>query len=172
MKLKLVRYSASLESTLGVLYTQKLNSDNFLKVLEDLTSYKEIISDPSLDGGGLHEIKNGGYLNIHTDFQNHTNYTNYKRKLNLLLYFNKNLENFKNSELELWDSSCKKMITKIEPKFNRCVIFSTLNPSFHGHPNPLKTKNDISRKSLALYYYIEEPNQEHYERRAVVWHDF
>ena len=68
--------------------TKFLNSDNFLKVLEDLTSYKEIISDPSLDGGGLHEIKNGGYLNIHTDFQNHTNYTNYKRKLNLLLFAN------------------------------------------------------------------------------------
>ena len=133
--------------------TKYLNSQHFLDILVSLTGYKDIISDSSLDGGGLHEIKNGGYLNIHTDFQNHTNFVNYKRKLNLLLYFNKNFKNFKNSELELWDSSCSKMITKIEPRFNRCVIFSTLDPSFHGHPNPLIAKEDESRKSLALYYY-------------------
>ena len=133
--------------------TRHLNSKYFLDILENLTGYKDIVSDSSLDGGGLHEIKNGGYLNVHTDFQNHTNFVNYKRKLNLLLYFNKNINNLKNSELEFWDASCSKMITKIEPKFNRCVIFSTLDPSFHGHPNPLITNEDESRKSLALYYY-------------------
>ena len=36
----------------------------------------------------------------------------------------------------------------------------------------LKTPPNIERYSLALYYYIEQPNQEYYERRAVVWHDF
>ena len=62
--------------------------------------------------------------------------------------------------------------SSIEPIFNRAVIFTLSDKSVHGHPIPLKTPSNIERYSLALYYYIEQPNQEYYERRAVVWHDF
>ena len=58
-----------------------------------------------------------------------------------------------NANLELWNSSCTKMVKSIEPIFNRCVIFSTQNPSYHGHPEPLIADKKYSRKSLALYYY-------------------
>ena len=142
-------------STLSKL-TNYLNSDKFMFFLEKLTGYENILADSSLDGGGIHEIKEGGYLNIHTDFQNHTNFPKLKRRLNLLLYFNKNTKNMKNANLELWNSNCSKKIQSIEPILNRCVIFSTLNPSYHGHPQPLITELDNSRKSLALYYYTKE----------------
>ncbi len=33
------------------------------------------------------------------------------------------------------------------------VIFSTTDFSNHGHPEPLKCPNEISRKSIALYYF-------------------
>ena len=39
------------------------------------------------------------------------------------------------------------------PKFNRVVIFTTTETSFHGHPEPLSCPEHMSRKSLALYYY-------------------
>jgi hypothetical protein len=39
------------------------------------------------------------------------------------------------------------------PAFNRMVIFSTTERSFHGHPSPLACPDDRSRRSLALYYY-------------------
>ena len=49
-----------------------LNSSEFLVFLENLTSTKEkLIPDPHLMGGGLHEIKRGGVLKIHTDFNRH-----------------------------------------------------------------------------------------------------
>ena len=135
--------------------TKYLNSKAFIDILCVLTNYKKLKGDNSLDGGGLHETKKGGYLNIHTDFQNHTNYPNLQRKINLLLYFDNDLQNMKNANLELWDKSCSKMAQSIEPIYNRCVIFSTENPSFHGHPKPLITHKNNSRKSLALYYYFD-----------------
>jgi hypothetical protein len=37
------------------------------------------------------------------------------------------------------------------------VIFNTDIDSFHGHPEPLTTPADITRKSIALYYYTALP---------------
>lgn len=44
-------------------------------------------------------------------------------------------------------------VKKVLPVFNRCVIFSTTDTSYHGHPDPLMCPEDITRKSIALYYY-------------------
>ena len=67
-----------------------LNSNNFLNFLQKLTSIKEeLVSDPELNGGGLHEIKRGGVLKIHTDFNRHPN-LDLDRRLNILIYLNKN----------------------------------------------------------------------------------
>ena len=41
----------------------------------------------------------------------------------------------------------------ISPIFNRMVIFSTNDFSNHGHPDPIKCPENISRKSIALYYF-------------------
>jgi len=46
-----------------------------------------------------------------------------------------------------------KKALSIAPLINRCVIFNTDSDSFHGHPDPLKTPEDVTRKSIALYYY-------------------
>lgn len=47
----------------------------------------------------------------------------------------------------------KTKVDSIAPLFNRCVIFNTDADSYHGHPDPLNTPIEISRKSIALYYY-------------------
>ena len=47
----------------------------------------------------------------------------------------------------------ERCIKKIAPIFNKMVIFSTTDFSNHGHPDPLACPNNISRKSLALYYF-------------------
>ncbi len=48
-----------------------------------------LISDPYLSGGGYHEIKNGGVLKVHADFNRHPS-LDLDRRVNLLLYLNKN----------------------------------------------------------------------------------
>jgi hypothetical protein len=46
----------------------------------------------------------------------------------------------------------RKVVT-VEPVFNRMVIFTTSDTSYHGHPEPLRCPPGRSRRSLALYYY-------------------
>ena len=55
-----------------------------------MTGIKEtLIPDPYLIGGGLHELKENGYLNIHSDFNLHPT-MKLDRRLNILIYLNKN----------------------------------------------------------------------------------
>jgi hypothetical protein len=51
-------------------------------------------------------------------------------------------------------------LPNIIPIFNRMVIFSTTDFSYHGNPNIVKIEKN-SRKSIALYYYSNgRPNSE------------
>mgnify|MGYP005993868019 CR=1 FL=1 len=130
-----------------------LNSDYFLNFLQKLTSIKEkLIVDPELNGGGLHEIKKGGVLKIHTDFNKHPR-KDLDRRLNLLIYLNKKWNFEYGGDLELWDKDLKECKKKISPNFNKIVVFSTNDYSYHGHPEPVNCPIDKSRKSLALYYF-------------------
>ncbi len=130
-----------------------MNSLDFLDFLQNITSIKEkLIADPELNGGGLHEIKNGGYLKIHTDFNKHPK-NNLDRRVNILIYLNKNWKPSYGGDLQLWDKNMYKCEKKILPIFNRMVIFSTNDYSNHGHPDPIVCPNYISRRSIALYYF-------------------
>jgi Rps23 Pro-64 3,4-dihydroxylase Tpa1-like proline 4-hydroxylase len=130
----------------------QLNSSIFINFLETLTGIDGIVPDPHFEGGGLHQIERGGYLKMHVDFNRHTK-MRLDRRLNLLLYLNKDWKEEYGGNLELWDSNMTQCEKKILPVFNRLVIFSTTDFSYHGHPEPLTCPEGWTRKSLALYYY-------------------
>lgn len=138
-----------------------LNSQPFLEFLQELTSIKEkLIPDPYLIGGGLHELRNEGYLNIHADFNLHP-FTKLDRRLNVLIYLNKDWLIEYGGSLELWDRDMKNCIKQVNPIFNRMVIFSTTDTSYHGNPQKINCPTNTSRKSIALYYYSNgRPNDE------------
>ena len=130
-----------------------LNSEAFLNFLQILTSINEKLkSDEELNGGGLHEIKAGGLLKVHTDFSKHPS-NDLDRRVNVLIYLNKNWKEKYRGCLELWDKEMKECKQKILPSFNKMVIFSTTDFSNHGHPDPIDCPSDVSRKSIALYYF-------------------
>lgn len=130
-----------------------LNSQPFLGFLQELTGIEEtLLPDPYYIGGGYHEIKPGGLLKIHADFNKHET-TKLDRRINLLIYLNKDWDESYGGYLELWDKKMTKPGEKLLPVFNRVVIFSTTDFSYHGHPDPLTCPENRSRKSLALYYY-------------------
>jgi Rps23 Pro-64 3,4-dihydroxylase Tpa1-like proline 4-hydroxylase len=132
---------------------QELNSGYVLDWLEHLTGVPGIVADTRLYGGGMHKIQSGGKLAIHQDF-NVENRTRLYRQLNLLLYLNKDWKEEYGGHLELWNRDKTECVFKVAPIFNRCIIFNTnTGYSWHGHPHPLNTPKEISRKSLALYYY-------------------
>ena len=136
-----------------------LNSNDFIKKLEKLTGIKNLIKDNiTLKGAGFHKITKGGLLEMHTDFNNYKEpYGSLDRRINILIYLNPNWKKEYGGELYLADKENKKVIHKILPIGNRCVIFSTTNKSLHGHPIPLQCSTD-TRDSLALYYYTKNTN--------------
>jgi Rps23 Pro-64 3,4-dihydroxylase Tpa1-like proline 4-hydroxylase len=129
-----------------------LNSRPMVEFLEILTGIKGVIPDPYFVGGGLHQIKPGGKLAVHADF-NHHERLNLDRRLNVLIYMNKDWKEEYGGHFELWNKEMTRAEQKLLPVFNRCAIFTTTSVSYHGHPNPLTCPPDRTRKSIATYYY-------------------
>ena len=150
------KYATKGEYSFG-LQTKKLvhflNSQPFLEFLQKITGIEEkLIPDPYFEGGGFHEIKPGGFLKVHVDFHKNKK-LQLNRRVNFLIYLNKDWEEKYGGHLELWEKDMSKCVSKILPKFNRAAMFSTTGDSWHGHPEPLSCPEGNSRKSLALYYY-------------------
>lgn len=133
-----------------------LSNDSFISSLETLTSIYPLLSDPSLDGGGLHQIYNDGSLAVHADFARHRKY-DLTRRLNLIYYLNPDWQSSYRGNLCLYDDTGSHVKKEIPPLFNRLVVFETSNTSFHGHPEKLAIPSTLSRKSIALYYYTSKP---------------
>lgn len=129
-----------------------LNSAQFLEFLETITGIDGLISDPYFDGGGLHQIECGGKLEIHSDFNRHEK-LRLDRRLNLLVYLNKDWREEYGGHFELWDREMTSSQKKVLPTFNRTVLFGTTDYTYHGHPDPLMCPEGVTRKSLAFYYF-------------------
>lgn len=133
-------------------FTRELNAELFLKSVTALTGIEGLVPDPYLGGAGMHCISRGGKLAIHADFNIHP-LMKLDRRLNLLIYLNKDWREVYGGHLELWDRSMRRCVQRIAPIFNRTVLFLTDDFSFHGHPDPLNCPPDRVRKSIAMYYY-------------------
>ena len=129
-----------------------LNSRPVLQFLETLTGIQAVLPDPYFVGGGLHQIKPGGLLEVHADFS-YQERIRMDRRINVLIYLNKDWKEEYGGHFELWNRDISKAEQRILPLFNRCAIFSTTSYSFHGHPHPLACPPDRTRKSIATYYY-------------------
>jgi Rps23 Pro-64 3,4-dihydroxylase Tpa1-like proline 4-hydroxylase len=131
---------------------EELNSAPFLKFLEKLTGIEALVSDPLLEGGGVHQIAPGGFLKVHTDFNWHR-ILKLHRRINILIYLNEGWQEEWNGHLELWSETMDRCGARVAPVFNRMVVFSTTDKSYHGHPDVLSCPDDVRRNSIALYYY-------------------
>lgn len=131
------------------------NSRPFLMFLEAMTGIQGLIPDPDFSGGGLHEVLSGGKLGVHADFPLHQR-LNLRRRLNLLIYLNEDWPAEYGGNLELWDRRMKAAQVSVRPLFGRAVVFTTDLDTYHGHPDPLTCPPDVSRKSIALYYYTSD----------------
>jgi len=134
----------------------ELNSAAFVEWLSELTGIPNLKPDPDLEGGGLHQIKAGGHLNIHADFTVHPHHRMWRRRVNVLVYLNEGWQEGYGGHLELWTRDMQRCFKRVLPVFNRCVIFNTDPDSYHGHPHPLTCPETTTRKSIALYYFTEE----------------
>lgn len=142
------------------------NRPEVVEWLKRLTGIADLVADPELAGGGLHEVERGGGLGIHVDFNVHKRLA--YRRLNLLLYLNERWEPEWNGALELRKDSQVPFL-KYEPLFNRLVVFETSEYSWHGHPLPLACPQEITRRSVAWYYYSRTPHPSFTERHSTIY---
>ncbi len=147
----------------------EMNSAPFLKAMEKLSGIDDLIGDPCLDGGGIHQSMRGAVLAMHADFSHHPVFK-LDRRLNIILYLNPIWDDEWAGHLELWDKSMTTCVHRVAPLLNRVVIFSTTQTSYHGHPQPLNTPDGVTRKSFALYYYTNgRPQGENDGEHGTLW---
>jgi hypothetical protein len=134
----------------------EFNSPAFAAWLSVLTGIPGLMPDPMLEGGGMHQTETGGFLNVHADFTMHHYQTRWRRRCNLILYLNEGWQPEWGGDLELWSRDMGQAEARVAPVMNRAVVFSTDDTSFHGYPDPISCPPDVTRRSLALYYFTEE----------------
>jgi Rps23 Pro-64 3,4-dihydroxylase Tpa1-like proline 4-hydroxylase len=131
---------------------QAFNSRAFILFLEEMTGIKGLIPDPYFVGAGIHKTLNGGYLNIHADFNVHK-HMRVERRLNVLIYLNPPWKEEWGGSFEIWDKPMEKKVASFAPTENRMVCFSTGSDTWHGNPQPVNHPDNLPRQSIALYYY-------------------
>lgn len=132
-----------------------LASDEFVAKMSLMSGIPELVADPALAGAGIHETDQGGRLDVHVDFNFNESLGLYRR-LNILVYFNKDWREEYGGYLDLWDKDVKHCVARLAPTFNRAAGFATSHLSWHG-VTPVKCPSGVARKSFAAYYYSKEP---------------
>lgn len=150
-------------------FLDAMNGFEMLLFLEALTGIDGLIPDPYFGGGGLHQIEPGGFLKVHADFNVHPK-LKLDRRANMLIYLNRDWREEWGGHLELWNASMTECRKRILPSFNRTIVFSTTDTSFHGHPHPLTSPEGVTRKSVSLYYYTAgRPEEERSEPHDTIF---
>jgi Rps23 Pro-64 3,4-dihydroxylase Tpa1-like proline 4-hydroxylase len=126
-------------------------SKTFCEWISQVTGIEEVFITNDQMGAGIHQGSDGSFLDIHIDFNIH-HLLNVHRRLNMLIYLEKNWQETFGGQLEMWNADmtrCEKMVV---PAFNRCVIFETNEISYHGY-GKITVPPDITRKSFFTYFY-------------------
>ena len=131
-----------------------LASPDWLRLLSYAFEIPNLLADDELLGGGIHETGSRGRLDVHVDF-NYVADRKLFRRLNALVFFNRDWKPEWGGRLELWDPHVKVCRHAFSPDFNRCVVFQTDALSYHG-VTAVRCPEDRARKSFAAYYYTQE----------------
>jgi 2OG-Fe(II) oxygenase superfamily len=131
-----------------------LAAPEFLDLMSYVFEIPNLLADDELVGGGMHQTGPRGRLDVHVDF-NYIAERQLHRRLNILIYLNKDWQPEWGGNIELWDKDVKVCHHSLSPIFNRCVVFTTNETSYHG-VTAVKCPEGRSRRSFAAYYYTKE----------------
>lgn len=128
-----------------------VQSEEFCQWLSEVTGVEGLRSTDDSLGSGLHQGKNGSFVDVHVDV-NMNPEKGLWRRINLLIYLNKYWKPEYGGDLELWNADMSQCVKKIPPLHNLAVIFYTDDNSPHGY-SPIQVPENESRKSFYTYYY-------------------
>lgn len=142
------QYNALLEEVIYAFQDEKV-----IKLVAEICDLKNIYGDEFLYAGGLSLMKKDNFLNPHLD-NSHDKDRNRWRVLNLLYYTTPNWELENGGNLELWPNGLKEEPITILSKFNRLVVMTTHQKSWHSVS---KVAKDATRCCVSNYYFSDEP---------------
>ena len=131
-------------------YFDTVHSGPFIRFLRGVTGIANLIPDPALHGGGMHEVREGGAFEIHIDFERHPR-TFLDNRLVVITYLNDDWLPADGGSLELWHRNPPRCAASITPIFGRTVIMEQSRLAAHGHPQPIRQGR--KRRSVTAYFY-------------------
>lgn len=134
-------------------YFNVVNSGPFTRFLSDVTGISDLIPDPALYGGGMHQVQGGGTFEIHVDFEQHP-HTLLKNRLVVITYLNEGWTEGDGGELELWRLKPRERATAVQPIFGRTVVMGQSKTAAHGHLQPIREGR--TRRSVTAYFYTND----------------
>jgi Rps23 Pro-64 3,4-dihydroxylase Tpa1-like proline 4-hydroxylase len=133
-------------------YFDRLYSGPFLRFLTRITGIAELLPDPGLTNGGLHQVNTGGRFDVHTDFRNHP-VLGFDNRLVVTTYLNRDWRIEYGGALELWRQAPAECARTILPEFGRTVIMGHSPLAAHGHPHPVDAPEGRPRRAALAYFY-------------------
>src|SRR5210317_1051886 len=130
-----------------------LKSKEWCSIMSEMTGVDNLSTTTDALGSGVHQGKNGSYVDVHVDV-NMNPQANLWRRINLLIYLNKNWEPEYGGALELWNKEMTECVVQVPPTFNTAVIFYTDENSPHGYKK-ITIPEGESRKSFYTYFYTK-----------------
>jgi hypothetical protein len=151
---------------------EELTSDAFVGKLSSVVGYK-LLLDSTRNFWGVHKYCRGDKLDIHVDAGYHPT-LNSKKQVTFGLYLSDNWNEEYGCHLEIWKgTSCidanPKLIEKvvsIAPIFNRCVLFTCNDYSWHGNPTPVCGDTNSTRIFLTISYLSKTDEDANKRKKA------
>ena len=163
------KFEKSSYAELGEEFAQlhdELLSDRFQKIVQHITN-EDVFIDNTFYGGGIHQGKQGSYLDMHADFNYHPLKENWFRNLNLLLYLNPEWKPEHGGQLKLKHKDTGEGI-EVGIPFNRMTIMLCRGYTLHGYSS-INFPEGKFRTSIASYAYTKVEKQ-HEASRTTEWH--
>lgn len=136
----------------------ELESPDFVDKLSNIIGYK-LLLDNEKNFNGVHIYKPGDKLDIHVDAGIHP-FTKFKKQVTVGIYLSSNWKDTYGCDLEIWKGSNAseeqpkliECVSKISPLFNRMIIFTNTDDSWHGNPERACGPDDARRIFITISY--------------------
>ena len=150
----------------------ELTSKRFVEQLSHIVGY-DLLLDETRTFWGVHRYVSGDKLDIHVDAGIHPAMS-LKKQITLGIYLSNNWREEYGCELEIWtgenssdnDALLFEKTVAISPMFNRLILFTCDDYSWHGNPEPADCPMDSTRIFLTLSYLSNKADDKNKRKKA------
>jgi Rps23 Pro-64 3,4-dihydroxylase Tpa1-like proline 4-hydroxylase len=160
-----------LPDNLSLLFNS-LTSESFLSNLSELVGYK-LQLDETRNFWGVHKYNHGDKLDIHVDAGIHPT-MELKKQVTLGIYISSNWKSEYGCDLEIWSgdnasdprAKLHEKVYSISPLFNRMILFTCNDFSWHGNPQPALCPINSQRIFVTLSYLSTHMTDQNKRKKA------